>query len=159
LFQAEQAGVSGQDGLGDGVAVAVDYNAGPVTASIAYVDNSAKNTAITVDNSILRAAGQFKLDNGIKLGALIQQEDKGATDGIAYVVSASMPFGDSYSFKLQYAAADDDVAIKNVESQWNVGIDRKISKKVKTYVYFGSQDMNNNTDGANTFGAGMEVKF
>jgi predicted porin len=159
LFQGEQAGVSGQDGIADGIALGVDYSAGPLTAALAYSDNTVKNATITLDSSIIRASAQFKLENGIKLGALVQQQDLGATDGMGYVVSASMPFGEGYAFKVQFAAADDDIALGNVESQLNVGIDHKISKKIKTFAYYGSQEKNDNTDGSSTVGAGMEIKF
>lgn len=159
LYQGETAGTSGQDGIADGVAVGVNYAAGPLTAAIAYADNSVKDATITIDNTILRASAQFKLDNGIKLGALVQQQDTGTVDGMGYVVSAYMPFAENYAFKLQFAAADDEIAIANVESQLNVAVMKKISKKVKTFVYYGSQELNTNADGSSTFGGGMEVKF
>lgn len=158
LFQGEQNGVDEQDGLADAIAVGVDYKAGPLTAAIAYTDNSTKNADITVDNSILRVSAQFKLENGIKLGALLQQEDTGTDDGMGYVVSAYMPFGQNYAFKLQYAAADEEIA-KDAESQINVAVMKKISKKVKTFVYYGDQDAVGGGDGESTLGAGMEVKF
>jgi predicted porin len=159
LFQGEQAGVPGQDGVADGIALGVDYSAGPLKAALAYSDNTVKNATITLDSSIIRASAQFKLENGIKLGALVQQQDKGTTDGMGYVLSASMPFGEGYAVKVQFAVADDEIALDNVESQLNVGIDHKISKKVKTFAYYGSQEKNDNTDGSSTIGAGMEIKF
>lgn len=160
FYQGELDNQSGQDGFADGISVGVDYAAGPLTAAIAYADNSVKNATITtnVDSSILRASAQFKLENGIKLGALVQQQDNGAADGMGYVVSAYMPFAGNYAFKLQYASADVEVAT-SAESQLNVAVMKKISKKIKTYVYYGDQEAIGGGDGDSTFGAGMEVKF
>lgn len=140
-----------QDGPADAKALAVEYAGEGVWASVAYTDGTVKDGTIVEGDSVLRAAVQFSA--GIaKLGALVQSVEKGAAKGTEYVVSAAFKVAEKDTIKVQYADSDADL---NNESQVNVGWDHKLSKKVKTFVYYGSQDQSDKS----TFGAGMEVKF
>lgn len=154
LFQGEDVG--GEDnGIGDGYAFGIDYSAGALQAALSYSDAA----SVITDEKIIRVSAQYKTEGGIKLGAMIHQEDAAdGEDGMGYVLSASVPFSSGYAFNLQYAAADEEIA-KSAESQINVGVVHKISKKVKTFVYYGNNDAIGGGDGENAIGAGMEVKF
>jgi predicted porin len=154
LFQGEVVG-GDDNGIGDGYAFGIDYSAGALNAALSYSDAA----AVITDEKIIRVSAQYKTEGGTKLGAMIHKEDAAdGEDGMGYVLSASVPFSDSYSFNVQYAAADEEIA-KSVESQINVGVVRKISKKVKTFAYYGSNDAKGGGDGETTIGAGMEIKF
>lgn len=154
LFQGEDVG-GDDNGIGDGYAFGIDYSAGALKAAVSYSDAA----SVITDEKIIRVSAQYKTEGGTKLGAMIHKEDAAdGEDGMGYVLSASVPFGSSYAFNVQYAAADEEIA-KSVESQINVGVVRKISKKVKTFAYYGSNDAKGGGDGETTIGAGMEVKF
>lgn len=149
LNTGETAG--GQDGPADGVAIAIEHKGENLWATLAYTDGVAKDSAISEDDSILRAAAQFKVGKA-KLGVLIQNSEIGGTKGTDYVVSAAMKVAAKDTIKVQYAKADEDFGD---EAQINLGWERKLSKKVKTFAYYGTQDISDDS----TIGAGMEVKF
>lgn len=149
MTSGEAAG--GQSGPADSRAIALEHKGDNVWAAVAYTNGTVKDGTITEDDSILRAAVTFKA--GIaKIGLLVQNVEKGGLEDTEYVVSAAFKATNRDTIKVQFAKEGEDFGD---ESQVNVGWDRKLSKKVKTYAYYGAQSESDNS----TLAAGVEIKF
>lgn len=124
---------------------------------------------------VLRVTGQAKL-GGLKIGAMYQNQEQvewnetlGARvdrdDYDGYLVSLAYALNDRYTLKAQYQKGEvsDDVE----PSMVSVGIDYKLAKPAKLYVFYSHGDLDRDAvnDGGDTidnedwFGAGLMLNF
>ncbi|MFC3151129.1 porin [Litoribrevibacter euphylliae] len=156
-----------RDGLTEGTSIALiagdkKYKAQPFYAALAYENDITENKGI----SIIRAVAGYKI-NDITLGALYQQsegelESNEDYDDDGFLLSAAYKM-DKVTFKGQYVSSDQSVDSKGpIDGEggemFTLGVDYKLGKKTKTYVYYG--DGENDADAELTvYGLGLEHKF
>ena len=164
-FSATLAMVAGEDaengdsGLADGQSISVKYQHNLFTASLS--NNSAIDSQDTT---------RFVLETeivGIELGLLLQTAENldDLTDEDSIVFSGQYKLGDGYVLKAQYGQTD--YSNGNTDSQIAFGIDKKLDKNTKLFVYYSTITSDVNTEIAttsviedqNVFGAGFEIKF
>lgn len=147
-------------GIADGTSVSVVYKKDGIFAAIAN-DNEVEGT----DRKATRFVVQAKVGDG-KVGALYQVKDNAGTDSSSFVLSYAHKVGKN-TYKAQYGQETRDVANDPKSTLLSVGVDHKLSKKVKVYGYYSAHD---NEDGVNTtsgvvadeqstLGLGMQIKF
>jgi predicted porin len=158
LLPGEGTG-SDDSGIADATSVSVVYKKDGIFAAIAN-DNEVEG----VDRKATRFVVEAKVGDG-KVGALYQVKDNAGADSDAFVLSYAHKVGKN-TYKVQYGQEQEDVGdLKS--TLLSVGVDHKLSKKVKVYGYYSTHD---NEDGVNdtsgvvddkqsTLALGMELKF
>jgi len=148
-LQISASAILAEDGSSDAYSASAVYKTDSLFASVAY------NTKVS-EESVIRATGVFKMGD-LQLGVLVNQvdsDDVGAgEDELAFGVSAAMKAGQS-TFKAQYESGDQEdagaTAIK-------VGMDRKLAKTTKAYVY--ANTFESDAVEATAVQVGLEHKF
>ena len=93
----------------------------------------------------------------MKLGAIFQTADEGATEEDGQILSASMKMSDTITLKAQIGESDDE---STETTQTAFGIDYKLGKKSKLFAYYSDIEKEGSTDSeVSTIGAGYEIKF
>ena len=154
-------GADEDDGIADSVSASVvvgdkKYKKQPFYAALAY-DSDVK------DLDTIRAVAGYKW-NDLTLGALYQTSE-GAESGSTYdedgfLVSAAYKI-EKFTLKGQYIGSDQDAKWENGGQggeAFTLGVDYKLGKKTKTYVYYGTGE-NDAKDEYTYAGLGLEHKF
>ncbi len=185
-FRADLMMIMGEDGEGtatdntgfaDGISASVEYNHDVFSVGFAIDDNVGKDGLSNKpeqSRDILRLAGNVNI-GPVRLGALVQESSAHhedlykVDDETAWLVSALWKVG-QFDIKAQYGQgeieAEDDV--NDYERSLLVaGVDYKLAKTTKTYLYYAAPQYDydeNNTNGdedidEQTLGLGFEHKF
>ncbi|WP_284378487.1 porin [Litoribrevibacter albus] len=156
-----------RDGISEGASIAVTagdskYKKQPFYAALAYENDMTENKGI----SIIRAVAGYKI-NDITLGALYQTsegelESNKDYDDDGFLLSAAYSM-DKLTFKGQFISSDQSVDTKGpIDGEggemFTLGVDYKLGKKTKTYVYYGDGE-NDAKDELTVYGLGLEHKF
>lgn len=164
----EKTGANSDNGVADAISGSVVYKADNL-----YLALSHDSETDGADTSLTRLVAQYKID-AVKLGAAVQMYDYTDTvDTTGFILSAAYKAGKN-TYKIQYTTeneADGGVAAitsggaiddEDNDTMITLGMEHKMSNKVKVYGYYSNYDVDDNVDDAtdqNTFGAGFEVKF
>jgi predicted porin len=156
-----------RDGIAEGTSIALiagdkKYKKHPFYAALAYENDLTENKGI----STIRAVAGYSINN-ITLGALFQQSEGELDsnedyDENGFLLSAAYKM-DKFTFKGQFVSSDQSVDTKGpIDGEggemFTLGVDYKLGKKTKTYVYYG--DGENDADAELTvYGLGLEHKF
>lgn len=152
LVPGEDA-ASGNDGIADGMSIALNYETDNIYAAIAQdtdIDGA------DVDTTRLTAGYKF---GAAVVNAIFQQADIGGADADAYGASFGYKFGDNM-FKLQHVQGDIwEIGGAPLESQTSVGLDHKLAKSTKLFGFYTTGDIGGSSESNDYFGVGIEHKF
>jgi len=143
------------DGL-DGLSYSINYSVGNLYVALSGDQDIDKQ-------DLMRLVAQYNLGD-LQVGAMYQTNednaDSTAKDEDGYFLSAKYKLGNGFTVKGQYGEIDDSQNNKEEETL-SLGLDYKLAKKTKVFVYY-----TENTDTASgteteeeVFGVGMEHKF
>ena len=156
---ASEDAENGDSGLADGQSISVKYQHNLFTASLSNNSDidSQDTTRFVLETKII----------GVELGLLLQTAENidDLTDEDSIVFSGQYKLGNDYVLKAQYGQTDHSNG--NTDTQLAFGIDKKLDKNTKLFVYYSTITTDAYTERAttsviedqNVFGAGFEIKF
>jgi predicted porin len=136
------------EGGGDANSISLTFKNDALYASVA-MDKDIEGTG----TETTRVAAQYKIADAT-IGALMNSHDDGTTSKDGYLVSASYKM-DAFTLKGQFGSGDEKSAGREMSA---FGVDYKLGKQTKVYIYTVSQKDDGTRDISAT-GAGMEHKF
>ena len=137
----------------NGTSSSIQFKADNLTLTVAHDDGLAIDSSV---ESLTRYVAEYKMGN-MKLGAIFQTADEGATEEDGQILSASMKMSDTITLKAQIGESDDE---STETTQTAFGIDYKLGKKSKLFAYYSDIEKEGSTDSeVSTIGAGYEIKF
>ncbi|RMH46774.1 MAG: porin [Gammaproteobacteria bacterium] len=148
---------NGQDSLTDATSFSVTYNKNDLYLALAQdtdVDGEGVDTT--------RIVGQYNMDK-FQFGLLWETTDNGTTDADGFVLSGAMKMSGGNTLKLQYA--DSDIwqlgvsAKTKYSTMTSLGLDHKLSKKTKVFVWYTDGELGATGDNDTFFAVGVEHKF
>jgi len=160
-FKAKLAFIPGEDtgsndGLADGISVAMEYKTGDLNVGISF-DSDVESEGI--DTSRLMA--QYKLDDW-QFGFIYQDTDNGDLSGDGFMLSGKYKTG-NHSLKLQLIESDAwEAAVSSkvkYTSQTSIGWDYKLGQKTTAFTYLTLSEEGITKDDDRTFGVGLIQKF
>lgn len=160
--QASVSYILAEDATGaadDGISASVTYKQGDIYAAVA-MDSKTEDA----DTATTRATFIYSMGD-MRLGALINSVDASDTAGLdgdelAYAVNASMKMGKN-TLKAQYGAGEQSKKQADADtgmSAISLGVDHKLGKSTKAYVYV-DMASSDNTDDLTVAAFGLEHKF
>ncbi len=162
VIALQQGETTGRESLADGISAAVQYQANGLTLAVGADSEIDKNTVASVRDTV-RAIASYTA--GIYEAGLLWQDSElsnvkvdDAQDTV--IVSGAVGITDNIKVKAQAGRTSEDNT-KIDTTQLALGVDFKLSKSAKWYVYASNieTDTPTATLDADTFGAGLELKF
>lgn len=129
----------------DGLSAAITYGDKDLKKSAFYVSYAHDSKVAGYD--IDRVTAQGKLGD-FTIGGMYQQSDKvdSDSDGDGYAVNASYKIND-YKLMVQYQDTDMTFGkLKDSGTASSIGVERKLSKQTKMYVWYTQHDLDNAAD-------------
>ncbi|MFT5576619.1 MAG: putative porin [Bermanella sp.] len=162
VIAIQQGETTGRESLADGISAALQYQENGLTLAVAADSEVDKNTVASVRDTV-RAVASYSFGN-YEVGALWQDTElsnmkvNDAQDTV--IVSGAMNITDTIKIKAQVGRTSEDKT--NIDTtQLALGVDFKLSKSAKWYVYASNLETDTPTATleADTIGAGLELKF